>query len=134
YEMVDHVVLQFDFMMTGTGHAGLRLNRREPVAPQHLVTLVIETDQVSLRQAAGWSTSTRITPLDNATVHLARGRWYTGVLEVDGNEVTFGIDGRRLVRGTTVDQSATPRNHFVLQAFDASVAYDNVKVWEGVPR
>ena len=62
--------------------------------------------------------------------NIEAGTTYTGVLEIFDQDVSFSIDGEQIVSGTTKDQSATPKDHFVLSAFGSSVSYDNVIVWE----
>jgi hypothetical protein len=129
---VDRVVIQFAFALRGTGRAGVRLNHRDPANPQHLVNVVAAPASVTLSEMSGWGGTTRSRRLAGAPVKLELGRWYTGVLEVYDSAVAFGIDGTMLVSGMTVDQSATPRNHFVLQALGDGVLYDDVRVWEAL--
>jgi hypothetical protein len=63
------------------------------------------------------------------TVSLSPGTFYTGVLEIYDRNVCFSIDGKEVVNAMTADQSATPKNHFVLAAYGSSVSYDDVGVW-----
>ncbi len=132
---VERVVLQFSFMYTGTGRPGTRFNHRNPnpANNHHLVNVDISPTMVIVREQMGWSTTTRtVKTVGMARVTLDPGKWYTAVLEAYDTGLTFSIDGQMLVSGTTGDQSATPRNHFVLEAYGNAVSYDDVKVWEAI--
>ena len=67
-----------------------------------------------------------------ANTSFVAGATYVGVLEVFDQNVSFSVDGRPVVGGMTVDQSAFPKNHLVLAAYGASVTYDDVKIWEAL--
>ncbi len=129
----DRAIVQFTFSFTGSGQPGTRLNHKEVADPQHLLAVRIAPPKVTLTELSGWSTTTMATPLDNATAPLASGTVYTGVLEVLDRKVAFSIDGTLVVSGSTVDQSATPKNHLILAAYGATVSYDDVKVWAATP-
>ena len=130
---VDRVVIQFAFRLGAAGRAGIRLNAKS-ADPQHLVNVSVAETAVTLSEMSGWASSTKSNKLQTTPVKLTVGKWYTGVFEIFGNDVAFGIDGKLVVSGTTVDQSATPRNHFVLQAYGDEISYDDVSAWQATKK
>lgn len=134
---VDRAVIQFTFRYAGTGQPGIRLNHKEtdPANNAHRLAVRISpaTGKVTLTELSGWGPTSKSTVVDTGTVTLKANTSYTGVLEVFDRNVAFGIDGTKIVSAMIGDQSATPRNHFVLAAYGDSVSYDDVHVWTALP-
>jgi len=134
---VDRAVIQFTFRYTGTGQPGVRLNHKEtdPANNAHRLAVRItpDTGKVTLTELSGWGPTSKSTVVDTGDVTLKPNTLYTGVLEVLDRNVAFGIDGKKIVSAMIGDQSATPRNHFVLAAYGNSVSYDDVSVWTALP-
>lgn len=128
---VDRAVIQFSFSFDGTGQPGLRLNHKDAdkTLDQHRVGLRFMLPTIELLELSGWGATSKSQVIATGTAKLDPKTTYDAVFEVLDRKVAFSIDGKMVVSGTTSDQSATPRNHFVLAAYGASVTYDDVKVW-----
>lgn len=135
---LDNAIVQFSFSFTGTGAPGATVNHRgaSPAEHQHLLRYRIDPTKtptaIRLIEMSGWSNTTTFKTLQTGMMQLQPKSTYVGVLEIFGQSVSFSIDGVQIASGTTIDQSATPKNHVVLSAFGESVTYDDVVVWEAL--
>lgn len=135
---LDRSIVQFTFVTKKTGGFGLTLNARilGPPGDQHLLAVrelhTIEPRQVHLHELSGWGPATEKKLLRVAAVTLPENTAHVGLLEVVGPDIFFTIDGQKIVSGTTTDQSATPKNELVLQAFGTDVTFDDITIWEAL--
>ncbi len=123
------VILQFSFKFTGTGIPGVRFNHQDATNPQHLLAVRFVAPKITINEMSDWATSTKSKVIASANETLLPDQTYTGVIEIYDRDVAFSIDGKLIVQAMTVDQSATPKNHFVLSAYGTNVTYDDVKIW-----
>ncbi len=129
---LQRVILDFSFQFDTTSQIGIGINHHGP--DTHLAHIAfLATGSLSLSKQTGWGPTTTNTRVDTGRFTFVRGQWYRGRVRLYDRHVMVWINDMLVLEADIDDPAATPRNHFVFNAYDGIALYDNVKIWEALP-
>jgi hypothetical protein len=95
-----------------------------------IIAVSITSTSLKLQRSVGGGD--RMEVLDTVPLKLDRGIWHTLLLEIQGNEVVAGIDGKDVVFGAG-ERIDVDKTSVQFRVGGESAAFKNLRVWETTP-
>ncbi|MDQ6708200.1 MAG: hypothetical protein M3Z85_19765 [Acidobacteriota bacterium] len=125
-----NAVFQFSFRLDGAKAVNLSLNNRDG----HVCRVVINANGFTLKRDQPKKDSPeKAAVLDTVKTPIKPGQWYEMIVEVQGKQMLARIDDSHIGFGKH-DGVDVDKTDFALPMTGDSASYDNVRVWEALPK
>jgi hypothetical protein len=120
------VVVQFAFRFDDADAVLLGFDDKE-----HIARLVLHRDAIEIVKMSGIGATTKGETIDRAPAKLEPGRWYTAVIELQGDEMLAQVDERWIVYGQAAGLAAT-KSRLELMSYGgkAEAGFAHLTVWK----
>ena len=125
---VTNAIIQFSFRIDGAKWLGFAFDRKG----DHVARAIVRPDSFRVQMATGIGPTTKSYPLDEHRVKFERGRWYTILIEVYGNEMVAQVDNLHIAFGgmKNLDREKT---RIELISGGQWAWIKDVKIWKAQP-
>jgi hypothetical protein len=120
------VVVQFAFRFDDADTVLLGFDDKE-----HIARLVLHRDAIEIVKMSGIGATTKGETIDRAPAKLEPGRWYTAVIELQGDEMLAQVDEKWIVYGQAAGLAAT-KSRLELMSYGgkAEASFAQLTAWK----
>lgn len=119
--------MQFRFRLEGS--ASLAVQTSDDKLRTHVANVSVGTRGINLNRMTGWGGTTKYIRLTRSDLNMEKGRTYTLLVEMQGDEMAVHLDGRCLVYAQAPGLEAN-KNVVYLTGGGTYTFYDDVRVWQ----